>query len=438
MAVREEGVHESFRHDHALESVPEHSRRGLYATTMVWVGWVISISAFLTGGVVGAGLTASEGLLAVFLGNAVLALIAILVGLVGYRNGLSSYLIARVLFGRQGSTLASLIIGILAMGFIGVLLDGFGKTLTALLPFVPYWLAIVVFAGLVTATAIFGFRGLAALSVIAGPLLWLLLLWGLLTALGMIGGFGKLFAATPQKPIPFGVAIGAVIATWITGAAICSDITRYARKGWHVAVGALVGYVLGAGVFEGAAVLTFIGAQEANVVSLMAKLGLLLPGVVLFALALWTTTDNNLYSSALAFTNFGNLIGLNLAKPVWTLVGIVIALVTAGFGLATQFLSWLQVIATVTPPFAGLIIAHYYLLGNIRRSPSEILASIPQGWRWTAYAAWLLGSLVGYYTNFVNRIGIAPIQALVIAGLAYWVLSLAFERAPGRVAEKGA
>jgi cytosine permease len=437
MSVREEGVHESFQHDHALERVPEKDRRGLYATAMVWAGWVISISAFLTGGVVGAGLTAAEGLAAVFLGNAVLAAIAVLVGLVGYRNGLSSYLIARVLFGRQGSMLASLIIGILAMGFIGVLLDGFGKTLNALLPFVPYWLAIVVFAGMVTATAIFGFRGLAALSVVAGPLLWLLLLWGLLTAIAMIGGIDKVFAAPAQKPISFGVAIGAVIATWITGAAICSDITRYARKGWHVVVGAAVGYVLGAGIFEGAAVLTFIGAKEANVVSLMAKLGLLAPGVVLFALALWTTTDNNLYSSALAFTNFGNLVGLKLSKPAWTIVGIAIALITAGFGLATQFLSWLQIIATVTPPFAGLIIAHYYLLGHIRKSPSEIMASVPDGWRWTAYAAWALGSLVGYYTNFVNRIGIAPIQALVVAGIAYWILSLAFERQPERVAERG-
>lgn len=58
--------------DYATSSVPISQRRGFFGTAMVWVGWCISLSAFLTGGTIGAGNTLWIGLLAVLAGNLLL------------------------------------------------------------------------------------------------------------------------------------------------------------------------------------------------------------------------------------------------------------------------------------------------------------------------------------------------------------------------------
>lgn len=420
--------HESFAHDYALQTVPPEKRRSLYTTATVWVAWVISISAFFVGGVIGAGSTAAQGLSAVAVGNAILAVIAFLVGMVGFRTGLSSYMISRAVFGRQGSIIVSAVIGLLAMGFIGVLLDGFATAFAALVPAVPRPVAILAFAALVTVTAIYGYRGLAILSRVAAPALIVLLLWAVWLAAEQAGGVAGLFAKQPARALPFEAAVGAVIATWITGAAIVSDVTRYARSATHVAIGAVVAYVIGAGFFEGGAVLAAIGAGQANIVVYMNALGLLLPAILVLGLALWTTTDNNIYSSALAFTNGGTLVGIRLSKAVWTLVAVAIALIVSLLGFAGQFLTWLLIIATVAPPFAGVVIAHFWVLraGRDWRIVDDVAAA---GLRWTALVSWVVAGVLAYMTRTTF---IPALTGLLTALVLYTVLEFAIGRSGRR------
>lgn len=69
--------------DYATSSVPISQRRGFFGTAMVWVGWCISLSAFLTGGTIGAGNTLWIGLLAVLAGNLLLFVLGSLCGVIG-------------------------------------------------------------------------------------------------------------------------------------------------------------------------------------------------------------------------------------------------------------------------------------------------------------------------------------------------------------------
>ncbi|MEH7255699.1 cytosine permease, partial [Neobacillus niacini] len=82
---------ENLLNDYALSKVPEEKRRSALATSFVWVGWCVSLSAFLTGGVIGGGTTAAAGLWAVLLGNLFLVVISSLIGLIGFKTGLSTY-----------------------------------------------------------------------------------------------------------------------------------------------------------------------------------------------------------------------------------------------------------------------------------------------------------------------------------------------------------
>lgn len=421
-------AHVDLHHDYALDPVPAERRRGGYALVAVWMGWVISTSSLLVGGTVGAGTTFSVGLTAIILGNALLAVIAGLVGYVGYRTGLTTYLASRLLFGSRGSVVPSIVLGVLAMGFIGVLMDAFGTAMNALVPAVPWTAFVIAFALAITLTAIFGFRGLAVLSAVAVPAMVLFAVASIGRIGGSEGGFATAVDAVPETSIGFSAAMTAVIATWITGAALVSDVGRYARRPLHIFLGAFAGYVLGAGTFEATAMLSASAVGNANFVFVMSQLGLLVPAAIILALTLWTTTDNNLYSASLAFTNASRMVGRTVSKRVWVLVSVAIAVITAFGGFAADFGAFLGIIATVTPPFAGIFIAHFYVLGHLRRHTEAEIADTPVV-RWSPLAAWAVASAFVYLTDLT----LEPIVGLLLGGAAYSALALI----AGRVTDRG-
>jgi cytosine permease len=425
--IDESERHVDLAHDYALDSVPRHRRKGGYALVAVWVGWAISVSSLLVGGAVGAGTTFGVGLTAIILGNAVLAVVGSLVGYVGYRTGLTTYLASRLIFGTRGSVVSSLLLGVLAMGFIGVLMDAFGTAMNGLVPQVPWTAFVIAVAIAITVTAIFGFRGLAVLSVVAAPAMVAFGVMSIVRIGGTDGGFAAAMQSTPEAPIGFSGALTAVIATWITGAALVSDIGRYAKRPRHIVIGAVCGYVVGAGSFEATSMLSSSAVGDANFVVVMSQLGLLVPAAVVLALTLWTTTDNNLYSASLAFTNASTVAGRTVDKRVWVLVSVAIAVATAFGGFAADFQEFLLIIATVTPPFAGIFLAHFYLLGHLREARSQQLADAPTV-RWSALVAWAVTSLAVYFTD----VPLEPVTGLLGGGLLYALLSVAASRATAR------
>jgi cytosine permease len=404
--------------DHALQPVPPERRQSLLQLTIVQIGWNISVSSFLVGGVVGAGVPFWTGVLAILLGNLVLVSVSTLVGLAGCRTGLTSYLISRVVFGAKGSVLVSVMLGIIAMGFIGVLMDTWGQAVNQLIPEIPGWAFVLAFAVAITSTSIFGFKGLARYSAIAVPIEVAIALFALYKIGSLEDGFGAVLEHQPTAPIGFGVAVGAVIATWITGAALVSDVTRYASRARDVLISNFAGFVVGAGVFETIAMVSAMKMDQSNFVLVMSGLGLLAPAAVMLFLALWNTADNNLYSASLAFTNASNIVGVKVLKPVWTLVAIVLAVAIAFSGASARFLEFLQIIAVVVPPFAGVLIAHMTIVARLQ-SAAEALRSAPSV-RWTAMAAWAVGALVTRQFDFLLN---DAIEGLLLGSIVYLVLS---------------
>jgi cytosine permease len=404
--------------DHALEPVPLDRRKPLIQMIIVQIGWNISVSSFLVGGIVGGGTSLGEGLAAILLGNLILVAVSTLVGLVGFRTGLTSYLLSRVVFGRYGSIVVSLLLGVLAMGFIGILMDTWGGAVHRLVPAIPEIAFVLAFAAAITLTAIFGFKGLARFSAVAVPIEVAIALFALVRIGQSAGGFGDLPDYAPKAAIGFSVALGAVVSTWITGAALVGDVARYAIRARDVLISCFFGFVVGAGIFETIATLSAMKVGNSNFVVVMQGLGLLAPAVVMLVLALWNTADNNLYSSSLAFTNASSMVGLRIRKPVWVIIAIVIATAVAFAGFAERFLSFLNIIALVAPPFAAVVIAHFWLLGALRRTGAELTASIP-ALRVEALAAWVLAAVAAKYTKVL---GTDAVEGLVYGLVFYTVL----------------
>ena len=259
-------ANQDIQNDYCLETVPKNKRRGLIATATVWIGWCISLSAFMTGGTIGAGCTAGKGVLAVLCGNLLLMAIAIFIGMIGYRTGLTTYSIGRIVFGKKGSIITSLLMGVLSMGFVGVLLNSFGNAFNSIVPQVPSKVAVVVFAVLVALAAMFGFKGVSIVSTVATPALWILLVIMFVSTIMYGGSMSQIFSIQPETPISFSTAMGAAIATWVVGAALVSDVTRYCKKASHVIIGAFAGYILGAALFESVAVISSVATQQGDFV----------------------------------------------------------------------------------------------------------------------------------------------------------------------------
>ena len=186
--------------DYSTSAVPVNQRKSFTSNAAVWFGFAVSISAFLTGGTLGAGLTAANGIAAVLIGNSVLVVIAVLLGIIGQRTGLTTAHLGRIVFGKKGSIISSVVLGTLGMCLIGVLMDSFGTSIAALLPGFPSFLAIVIFAVCITSSAIFGYKGLTIISYVAVPSLLLLLLISLISCNGIVeGGLGAVFDIQPAS-----------------------------------------------------------------------------------------------------------------------------------------------------------------------------------------------------------------------------------------------
>lgn len=418
--------------DHALEPVPASRRNPLLQLIVVQVGWNISVSSFLVGGVVGAGTTFGEGMAAIGLGNLVLAVVASLIGIIGFRTGLTSYLASRAVFGQSGSVIVSIVLGVVAMGFIGVLMDTWGGAVHNLIPAIPSALFVVLFALAILSTALFGFKGLHKFSMVAVPVQVAIGLFALFRIGSLDGGFGAVFDATPAAGIGFSAAVSSVIATWVTGAALVSDVQRYALRARDVVISCALSFVVGVGIFELIATVSAMKVGNSNFVVVMQGLGLLAPAAVLLFLALWNTADNNIYSASLAFTSASSLLRIKLRKPVWTVVAVVIAVAIAFLGVADQFGRFLNVIGVVVPPFAGLLIAHFWV---VQRRAEDALRNLPAV-RWEAIACWIAASLLAYYTEFLL---VNAIEGLVAGFVLYAIAGLALRRTDaGRTAPTAA
>lgn len=322
------------------------------------------------------------------------------------------------MFGSKGSILVSVLRGASAMSFIGVLLNSFANTLTALLPWFPFWLAVLLFGIAILSTSIRGFKGLEWISKIAGPLLWALLALCLYATLKNYGT-ATLVSYTPEKPLDFLTSMGAAVATWVAGAGMAADLTRYSKKASHVWGGSLIGYILGSALFEAVAVVCAIGVGDGNLVVVMSKLGLLIPAVLVLGLALWTTTDNNIYSSSLAFTNAAKLAGWNVPKWVFCVAADAIAMAFAFLGLASKFSVWLSFTGSFCGPLAGMMIAHFLILQGRKNK-----VFVPQKFRLSAWLAWILAFILSQLTKSAIPSVTAILFGFVLYIVFYYVLDI--------------
>jgi cytosine permease len=207
-----------------------------------------------------------------------------------------------------------------------------------------------------------------------------------------------------------------------------ADIGRYAQSKRDVVIGPVVGYVIGFVFIALVSAALALREGTGDIVAILLGLDLTIPALLLYFLLIWTTADNILYYVALALTNIEDALTdtPRVGKNGWVLTGAVailgLGLLAHSMGFISYMTSLVNMIGIAVPPFAGILLADYYLLGRLKVSESE-LSRLTQKVRPNAFLAWAVAIAVGVLCS-VNSWGAPSLYSLITA----MVLFVAIER----------
>jgi cytosine permease len=414
--------------DNPAAPLSDEQRRGSGPLLTLAFGWGFLVTGLFTGGALGAGQVFWPDMIAAsFAGNLANFAIGAIVGYIGYRTACNSGLLYTLVYGRIGAYIPVLIIAALLIGWQGIVVGAFGMAWAGDADS-PTFYAVAIAAGLLfTATTYFGVRGLEIVSIPAVSVLVLVGLYAAWINIDQAGGWAGFLqmsrdtVAANAQPIGFLTAVNMVIGSWIVGAIVMPDYTRFARKAWVAiaipfivmiiaqwflqVIGALGGVVSGTFDFT-----TYLKAQGLIIMYI---------GIVGMSLALWTTGDANLYLPVIQTSSVFKR-PQHAMTVICGLLGTVV-----GLNIYQYFLDWINLLASVVPPLIGPVIAHYYFVRRGKFDPDDIqkapLANM------AALIAYLVGAVVAVMNSnniiFDAETTVPALLGLVVSIVVYLVLN---------------
>ncbi|PLS18126.1 cytosine permease [Bacillus sp. M6-12] len=393
-----EGKSKDLFEDYSVKSVPQEETKNWLSMGLIWAGVGISLGLLLTGGTIGNGLTLGQASIAALIGGGVLALITILVGIIGAKTNLSTAMISRFTFGNRAIIIIALVQALGSYGWFAVQLGLFGKTSSTSWEMATglggSTVLFTIIGGIcMVFTAMIGYKALDFLSKLAVPLLLLLMgasVWKILEN----HSFSDIMSLKGTgEPITIGMGISMVISSFIVGAVVAPDVSRYAKSPKDTIGAAILAFVIVVPIVMVVGALMAQIAETWDIVDIMLRLGWGAAALVVLLLAQWTSNDNNLYCSALGFS----VVFTKLKKWQLTVISGILGIILAVLGIYDNFVSWLMVLGVLIPPMGGVIATDYYLFNKQHYFTSNLdrLINI----RTVPVVAWIIGSIVSFVTN---------------------------------------
>lgn len=409
--------------DYALTRVPIRARHGWWSVGMQRFGQISALSQFLLGATLGFGMTFWPAFWALTFGAVVLELVCILVGVIGCREGMQTSMIARWTgFGQGGSAVVGVAIGISLMGWFGIQSAVSAQALVNLVGVLPQWAWSLIFGLGVTFVAVSGFTSMKWVAYITVPAFLALVAWSVGTELTNhdLGDLVRSVPAGPRLTLLEGTTL--VAGSFMVGAVIAPDMTRFNRSTADVIKQTLFGITLGEYVIGLAGVLLAHAMRSDSVVTIVtSSVGWV--GLLVIVLGTIKINDWNLYSSGLGVVNFAaTVLGRSVNRSAATLcVGLAGSALAAG-GILDRFTDFLILLGVVFPPISGIMVAEYFVVKRWRpdlesgRANAGVPKSAPT-WVPATLIIWLLAALVGQFVNW----GLPSINSLVVGFTLYVV-----------------
>ncbi|MBL7082389.1 MAG: cytosine permease [Candidatus Aminicenantes bacterium] len=402
--MKQTGESSQLLEDFSLESVPLNQRKTWLNLAVIWIGIAVVMSAIFRGMMIGLGLgKISSVVLSYVLGEIILIVMMGLMGYIGAKTGFSTPLIANYSFGRIGAILISLSIAFSLIGWFGVQAALFARTIQFYfgthfsLPLFSFLCGI-----LMMIPAIFGIRGLSALSWIASPFMILIFIWGIIkVGFHFLPSETLVTLASNHQPDPYPITLGAaasiVAGGFIVGAITSADIFRYARpRSKDIFLAATTAMIVSAFLHLVGSVLAMnTGVYHERLPELIIDnqyLGLGFIGFIVLLLAQWTTNDSNLYSSVLALNNI-----FRMKRWKITIGAGVFASLFAALGILERLELFLIILTVSIGPIGGIFICDYYILRRLQKQNfrERTISKV----NYKALGVYLVSFLIGWTTS---------------------------------------
>ncbi|HIN12878.1 MAG TPA: hypothetical protein EYM72_01195, partial [Gammaproteobacteria bacterium] len=363
--------------DNPVTALTEQQRRNAGPLLALAFGWGFLVTGLFTGGLLGNGLPFwPDIVLASFFGNLVNFIIGAFVGYIGYKTACNSGLLYRYVYGNAGAYIPVVFISILLIGWQGIVVGAFGATwTTALHPELPvseifssttFYIA-AVFAGILyTTTTYFGVKGLEKVSIPSVAVLVFVGLYAIYLNVEQAGGFSTFQALSAElaakNPLTTVEAINLVIGSWIVGAVVMPEYTRFAKKTWVAIAIPFIVLIIAQWFLQIVGALGGIVSGDFMFTTYLMNQGVIIAwiGIIGMSLALWTTGDANLYLPVIQTSSI-----FKRPKHVTTVICGTLGTIL-GLGLYQNFMEWINLLASIVPPLIGPVIVEYYMIDRAK------------------------------------------------------------------------
>jgi cytosine permease len=412
--------------DNPLTPLSPEQRRNTLPLFALAFGWGFLITGLLTGAALGKGMPFWPDLIiATFLGNFMNFIIGALVGYIGYKTACNSGLLYRFAYGNIGAYLPVLFISILIIGWHGIIVGAFGFAWAQSFDS-PTFYAVALFAGvLYMVTTYFG---VSALEKVSMPSVLLLIGVGVYAGwlnIDKVGGWSNFLIMSVEKsaesPLTMKEAINMIVGSWIVGAIVMSEFTRFAKKAWVALVFPFIVLIISQWFLQIVGSLGGIVSGTYEFTTYMLQQGMVIGGLGLIgmSLALWTTGDANLYLPVIQTASI-----FRRPQKVMTVICGVLGTIL-GLGIYQYFLNWIGLLASVVPPLIGPVIIDFYIVNKMNYR-AEDLDRLPS-WNPAAVGAYLFGAILAYaasqgFTVYGLEWVFPSLLGLLASMLAYIVL----------------
>ena len=419
--------------DNPVTALSEQQRRNAGPLLALAFGWGFLVTGLFTGGLLGNGLPFWPDIVLVsFLGNLVNFIIGACVGYIGYKTACNSGILYRYVYGNAGAYIPVVFISILLIGWQGIVVGAFGATwTTALHPELPvseifssttFYIA-AVFAGILyTATTYFGVKGLEKVSIPSVAVLVFVGLYAIYLNIQQAGGLSNFQALSAElaakNPLTMVQAINLVIGSWIVGAVVMPEYTRFAKKTWVAIAIPFIVLIFAQWFLQIVGALGGIVSGDFMFTTYLMDQGMIIAwiGIIGMSLALWTTGDANLYLPVIQTSSI-------FRKPQHVTTVICGTLGTIlGLGLYQNFMEWINLLASIVPPLIGPVIVEYYFV-NREKFHTGHLDNISK-WNPAAFIAYILGAASTFYSP---DWGTPSLIGLLVSMLIYLILRMSLK-----------
>jgi len=397
--------------DYPLSEVPMDARKSLWSLSIVLLGFTFFTATMWGGGKLGVAYKFWPDLVTIVaLGNFLLGIYVAILGYMAYKSGLNSVLMGRFGFGDYGSKWPDLVLGFTQIGWYAWGTATVAIVFTELLKISAFWnIMLMIFFGFAFCwTAYIGYRGLEILSFFAVPMMTILIFWSFYIATVKVGGLAGLMAIVPKESMTLGAAITIVFGTFVSGGTQSTNWTRFASSPKIAIFASMIAFFIGNGLMIFAGAYGSLVYQEADIVKVLALQGLLLWGIAMLFLNIWTTQDNTIYNFSVA--------GCNLFRSgdrkKLTIGGAAIGTVLAILGMYEWLVPYLLLLGTFIPPIGGVLMADFFYKHKMNY-PKMADVEFNQ-LNWAGILSYIAASAVAY-----NSPGVPPINGIVAAVVFY-------------------